>query len=88
MWKKGRMPAACILAAVWWSLFYPELCFTEETCEAVRDVDAEEADEQRVDGQNWETDGISGILRADDGEIVVSSRFLEWCEAKLSDKKE
>ncbi len=75
MWKKGRMPAACILAAVWWSLFYPELCFTEETCEAVRDVNAEEAD-----GQNWEADGVFGILRAGDDEIVVSSRFLEWCE--------
>ncbi len=80
MWKKGKMPAACILAAVWWSLFYPELCFTEETCEAVQDVKAEEADGQHVDGQNWETDGISGILWAGDDEIVLSSRFLEWCE--------
>ncbi len=80
MWKKGRMPAACILAAVWWSLFYPELCFTEETCEAVQDVKTEEADGQSVVGQNREADGISGILRAGDDEIVVSSRFLEWCE--------
>ncbi len=80
MWKKGRMPAACILAAVWWSLFYPELCFTEETCEAVQDVNAEETEGQSVAGQSREADGISGILWAGDDEVVVSSRFLEWCE--------
>ena len=35
MKKKGKTMAACLFAAVWWGIFYPELCFTEETCEAV-----------------------------------------------------
>lgn len=76
MWKKGRMLMACMFAAVWWSVFYPELCFAEGTCEAVQTAETENEA------------GQTGILRADEDEIVISSRLLEWCEEKLFDRKE
>lgn len=98
MWKKGRTLAACVLAAAWWSLFYPELCFTEETCRVVQTA------EEGTDGRNEATpDGnadnagkdaavqgdtaVSGILRAGEDEVVVSDRLLEWCEEKALDGK-
>ncbi len=36
MWKMSKRLAACVFAAAWWSIFYPELCFSEETCAVVR----------------------------------------------------
>ena len=72
MWKKGRAFAACILAAAWWSVFYPELCFTQETCEVISDgrMQTEEIDAAEI----WRSSGE---------ELVISSRFLEWCDKKL-----
>lgn len=77
MRKKGRKLAACLFAAVWWGIFYPELCFTEETCEAVTS-DETQADSLPGEIQAAEVWGASG------DEIVISSRFLEWCEEKLA----
>lgn len=97
MWKKGRMLAACISAMAWWSVFYPELCFTEETCEMVQTAQMEgvagktaipQGSEAAMLAQSGEADVVSGILRAGDDEVVISSRFLEWCEEKLFVKKE
>lgn len=73
MRKKVKMLAAIVCAAVWWSVFYPELCFTEETCQVI---------------QGTETDTAAGIMQAEEDEVVISSRFLEWCEENLFDKKE
>ena len=78
MWEKGKMLVACMFAMAWWGIFYPELCFAEGTCETV----------QTAEAQNGEEDAFSGILRAGDDEIVISSRLLEWCEEKLFDSKE
>ena len=69
--------AACLFAAVWWGIFYPELCFTEETCEAVVTAETQTED---MSGQI----GAAEIWDASGDEIVISSRFLEWCEEKLA----
>jgi len=77
MYKKGKTLAACLFAAAWWGIFYPELCFTEDTCEAVM-------------SDGMQTDGLPGrieaaeVWKASDDEIVIGSRFLEWCEENLS----
>jgi len=81
MRKKGKTLAACLFAAVWWGIFYPELCFTEETCEAVR------TDETQADGMPEEI-GALEIWCASGDEIVISSRFLEWLEENLSANKD
>lgn len=78
MWKKGRTLAACLFAAAWWGIFYPELCFTEETCELVQTGEADAA--ERIEAAK--------VWQADNGEIVVSSRFLEWCEETLFGREE
>ena len=77
MKKKGKTMAACLFAAVWWGIFYPELCFTEETCEAVVTAETQTED---MSGQI----GAAEIWYASGDEIVLSSRFLEWCEEKLA----
>lgn len=81
MRKKARTLAACLFAAVWWGIFYPELCFTEETCEAVI------SDGNQTDSQPGEITA-AGVWDASGDEIVISSRFLEWCEEKLALKKD
>lgn len=81
MKKKGKMLAACLFAAVWWGIFYPELCFTEETCAAVT------PDGARADGMPGEIEAAE-VWGASGDEIVISSRFLEWCEENLSASKD
>lgn len=81
MRKKGRTLAACLFAAVWWGIFYPELCFTEETCEAVIE------DEKQMNGLPGEN-MAAGVWDASGDEIVISSKFLEWCEEKLALRKD
>lgn len=102
MREKVKMLTACVCAAAWWSVFYPELCFTEETCQVIQTGEAEneasnagtaQTGETVKDGQNARvqsvtTDSAAGILRAGDGEVVISSRFLEWCEEKLLNQEE
>lgn len=81
MKKRGKTLAACLFAAVWWGIFYPELCFTEETCEAVM------GDKRPADGMP-EQIGAAQIWDASGDEIVISSRFLEWFEEKWSASKD
>lgn len=81
MKKNGKKLAACLLAAVWWGIFYPELCFTEETCEVVAPA------ETQMDGMT-EQAGAADVWYASGDEIVISSRFLEWLEENLSASKD
>lgn len=81
MRKRGKTLAVCLFAAVWWGIFYPELCFTEETCEAVIE------DEKQMNGLPGET-MAAVVWDASGDEIVISSRFLEWCEEKLALRKD
>lgn len=77
MKNRGKKLAVCLFAAVWWGIFYPELCFTEQTCEAVT------ADGTQTDGMPEETMAAK-VWDASGDEIVISSRFLEWCEKNLT----
>lgn len=103
MKKKGRTLAACLFAAAWWGIFYPELCFTEETCKAVTSEEARanglSVQEERTGGQGVpraETDALTAsgqieaaeVLGASGDEIVISSRFLEWLEENLAAGKD
>ena len=73
MRKKIKILAALVLAASWWGVFYPELCFTEATCEAVT-----EDGPQKTEAENEINAGE--IWRCSGEELVISSRFLEWWE--------
>lgn len=72
MWKKGKTLVACMFAAAWWGIFYPELCFTEETCEVIQ---SGEAQTEAIEAEK--------VWRASGKELVISSRLLEWCEEIL-----
>lgn len=64
---KLRLVFAGMFAFVWWFLFYPELCFSEDTCEVVyqgKIYDSEEIYEQ--------------LLQADEEQIIVKSRLLDF----------
>lgn len=103
MKKKGRTLAVSLFAAVWWGIFYPELCFSEETCEVVT---SEEMRENALSAQMKTTGGrdvpgaeadafaAAGRIEAEEvwdasgDEIVISSRFLEWLEENLAAGKD
>lgn len=103
MKKKGRTLAACLFAAVWWGIFYPELCFSEETCEVVTPEEtrasslpaqAEPTGGQGVSGAGVDVPAASAQMKVEDiwdasgDEIVISSRFLEWLEENLAAGKD
>ena len=76
MWKMSKGLAACVFAAVWWGIFYPELCFSEETCALVQTETAQ--DESMVID-------AAAVWRASGDEIRISSWLWEWCEENLFD---
>ncbi len=77
MKKTGKTLAAFLFASVWLGIFYPEICFTQETCEV------ETLDGMRPDGVPGEIEAAE-IWHASGDEIVISSRFWEWCKENLS----
>lgn len=84
MWKMSKRLAACVFAAAWWSIFYPELCFSEETCAVVQ---TEYAQENVEEARRAEIDATD-VWRALGDEIVISSRLWEWCAENLFDAPE
>lgn len=62
-------------AFVWWFLLYPELCFPQDTYEIVCELPDEEEDclEEDIYGQ---------LITADDGQIIIKSKLLEWLKKK------
>lgn len=73
-----RAAGAVLCALVWCGLLYPELCFTQGTCEQILIVQGQEIVIEQLEN--------AGILNASDGQIIVRSRFLEWLE-QLKSKK-
>lgn len=69
-------------ALLWWGVLYPELCFPEATYEIVNDQDEDVNHAKNKDAKKTSLplDGEScyGMLDADEGQIIVSSRLLEW----------
>lgn len=60
---------AGISAFVWWCVFYPELCFPQDTYEAVYE-----------NGEEKEEGNFRGLLQAEEEQVIVKSRLLEWLE--------
>lgn len=60
-------------ACVWWFLLYPELCFPQDTYEIVYETQEEE---------NCNEDIYNQLMTADDGQIVIQSKILEWLKKK------
>ncbi|MCD7724617.1 MAG: DUF2045 domain-containing protein [Clostridiales bacterium] len=84
-----------VFAAAWWGILYPELCFTEETCQAVIVEEAEENAVQREKTQETpEGQILSGeityrdLFKATGEDVVVKSRLLEWLEQCADDFSE
>lgn len=76
MWKRTKTLTACMFAAAWWGIFYPELCFSESTCELMQEGEILPDGAEAVD-----------IWRASGEELVIGSRFLEWVEKTLDEGK-
>ena len=82
--------AVGIIALVWWCILYPELCFPRDTYEAVYETQENDVLEEEIpgteDGDIETGKEISGvypeILQADDEQIVISSKLLEWLNHK------
>lgn len=68
--------AVGVIALVWWCVLYPELCFPEDSYEVV--YEAGEDDEMKAAADVEARDDYPSILQADDKQIVVKSKLLEW----------
>lgn len=83
--QRNRIAALGVMALVWWCVFYPELCFPPDTYEVVDDArtagNMDNDIENSIDNKITDT-AIEGnypqILQADDEQIVIGSRLLEW----------
>lgn len=77
---------ATVFAAAWWGILYPELCFTEETCQAVVMEDSEAAAQQETEQPDEAQRIVSQqmtykeVLEATGDDVVIKSRFFEWLE--------
>lgn len=61
--------AAGTLALVWWGVLYPELCFPQDTYDIICEMGEEEISEEDMCRQ---------LLWADEEQIIVTSRLLQW----------
>lgn len=61
-----------IFALAWWGILYPELCFTQDTCQQIVIENGEEKVVEETDYRD--------ILAAGEDEIVIKSRLVEWLE--------
>ena len=85
--------AVGVAALIWWCVLYPELCFPRDTYEAVYEtqkndvLDTADSIVDTADGNMESVTEISGvypdILKADDEQIVISSRLFEWLSRKI-----
>ena len=90
LWKgyynlKIRAWMTVAFAASWWGILYPELCFTEATCQAVVieecAVDEDQQDDMCIKDKSKEDlsqPTYREMLETTGDEVVVKSRFLEW----------
>ncbi len=92
MWKISKRLAACMFATAWWGIFYPELCFSEDTC-AVVQIEETQGENEEAQGQNGRVQNRSDrrrsrseeidaadIWQASGDRIVIRSKLWEWCE--------
>ena len=85
--------AVGIFAFVWWCVLYPELCFPQDTYEAVYETGKEAEEGLSADGEMKEDTDVSEkencrrLLQADDEQVIVKSRLLEWLGQYQGEKK-
>lgn len=84
--KYLRLGFVSIAAFVWWCVFYPELCFPQDTYEAVYEM--QEAAEEGLTGMDLseesEQTGSYSLLQAEGDQIEVRSRLLEWIKQHMN----
>ncbi len=68
MWKISKSLAVCIFAAAWWGIFYPELCFSEDTCAVVRTENAQEECGETLRQEKGAQNEEKGTLRQNGNE--------------------
>lgn len=94
--KESALRGAVLLAGalVWWCVLYPELCFPQDTYEAVsEDAENMESEEPGYGGMEYRKSGpafcqegvlaeenCGGLLQAEEEQVIVKSRLLEWLE--------
>lgn len=77
--KKGREKILLVMMTLgWWSIFYPELCFSEDICQPVQR-------EEREAVPDWQD--VKYIFRGSGEEIVVTSRLWEWLTEQGGDQE-
>lgn len=81
---------ASVFAFVWWCVLYPELCFPEDTYEAVYETEetgnrsgGTEAFVQTPDVAEGRLilsgeENCHRLLQAEEEQVIVKSRLLEW----------
>ena len=81
---------AGVLAFVWWCVLYPELCFPQDTYEAVYEAGEGSAAKEGVEKEGAEQESSAlteenccRLLRADKEQVIVKSRLLEWLEQHI-----
>lgn len=81
-----RAGMTCMFAAAWWGVLYPELCFTEETCQTVAAAGAEMSSVSEDKKQNVkEQISYQELWKCTGEDIVVRSRLIEWLEQCADD---
>lgn len=97
--EKLRTHATGLLAGafalVWWCVLYPELCFPPDAYTAVYDAESDYAGEKEncpatesgaVKESGPTTESCRGLLRADEEQVIVKSRLLEWLEQHIEEQ--
>ena len=93
--QRNRIVATGIMVFVWWCVFYPELCFPQDTYEVIYDTEDVGKIENDIENNKYDNnadtaniasavieENYPGILQADDEQIVIGSRLLEWLGKK------
>lgn len=84
--KYLRLGFVSIAAFVWWCVFYPELCFPQDTYEVVYEMEETAVESLSVTDlseKSKQTDSYS-LLQAEGDQIVVKSRLLEWIKQHMN----
>lgn len=89
-WLRAAGLLAGVFAFVWWCVLYPELCFPQDTYEAVYENDGDGAVKEGLEKEGAEQEmSVSAeenyhrLLQADKEQVIVKSRLLEWLEQHI-----
>ncbi|MCM1039963.1 MAG: stage II sporulation protein R [Roseburia sp.] len=75
--------AAGAAAFVWWGVLYPELCFPQDTYEVMWEEAEITADGGEIFSELSEEEICERLLQAEEEQVIVKSRLLEWIGQQL-----